>query len=135
MGYTVGTKSFHLFRNVYRAGTFALETHLKLTKWKHTLIARTQNSWEQKLESNLGVGVKSGSTAARIQRLFTHVLQQADKDPGFRVEHRLCIISLYCLKEDNTEEEMRFPVLTDFLSKLLSLTLSHAVCCHTCRIE
>lgn len=126
MGYTVGTKSFqkclqgrHLcVRNTSKADK--VETHFYSTNTE---------------QLGAKAGVKSGSTAAPIQRLFTHVLQQADKDPGFRVEHRLCIISLYCLGEDNTEEEMRFPVLTDFLSKLLSLTLSHAVCCHTCRIE
>lgn len=134
MGYTVGTKSFQKCSQC-RAGTFVSETRLKLTKWKHNSIARTQNSWEQQLEPNLGASVKSGSTAASIQRLFTHILQQADKDPAFRVKHWLCSISLYCLGEDNTEEEMTFPVLTDFLSKLLSLTLSQLMCCHTCRTE
>lgn len=39
------------------------------------------------------------------------------------------------LGEDNAEEETRFSVFTDFFSKLPSLTVSHSVCCHTCRIE
>lgn len=39
------------------------------------------------------------------------------------------------LGEDNAEEEMRLPVLTDFFTKSPSLTISRLVCCHKCSIE
>lgn len=60
----------------------------KADKIETQFIAQTQSSLEQQLVSNLGAQQQS------TQRLFTHMLQQADKDPEFRVEHRLCSITL-----------------------------------------
>lgn len=39
------------------------------------------------------------------------------------------------LGEGNTGKEMRLPVLTDFFTELLFLTISHLACCHKCSIE
>lgn len=52
-------------------------------------------------------------------------------------KHEACVLSPFIasLRGDNAGEEMRLPVLTDFFTKLLSLTISHSLCCHKCSIE